>query len=107
MGSNTTTPRGRTIADGMDEMRRAETTKARDRARCPQMDRVRGMSNHMCLNMDPGGKIDAVIWCVSCGDGGWGKRKRRAAMPRSSATRAPESAQRGAGLQTHTHCAWA
>ena len=28
-----------------------------------QMDRVRlrGMSSHMCLNMDPGGRIDAVL----------------------------------------------
>ena len=51
----------RTIADRMGEMRRDETTKARDRARCPQMDRVRGMSNHMCLNMDPGGRTDAVM----------------------------------------------
>ena len=76
-GSSTTTPRGRTIADRMDEMRRDETTKARDRARCPQMDRVRGMSNHMCLNMDPGGRIDAVKCDVMCVLRGWrvGKKK--------------------------------
>ena len=24
-------------------------------------DRVRGMSNHMCLNMDPGGKIGCLL----------------------------------------------